>query len=88
MPDQRIQDEDSQDHLSEERTDNIVLDFMLLDQSCPWSVQEIARELGDKNDALDAVSRLQRMGLVHRLGELVFPTRAARRAAELRVGSV
>lgn len=88
MPDQRIQDEDSQDRLSEERIDNIVLDFMLLDQSCPWSVQEIVRELGDKNDALDALSRLQRMGLVHRLGEFVFPTRAARRAAELRVGSV
>ncbi len=88
MLDQRIEDEDSQEHLSEERVDNVVLDFMLLDQSCPWSVKEIVRELGDEGDAVDAVGRLQGTGLVHRAGEFVFPTRAARRAAELRVGSV
>ncbi len=38
--------------------------------------------------AVDAVSRLQRTGLVHRSGEFVFPTRDARRANEMQIGSV
>ncbi len=86
MSDQRIQDEDPQER--EQRTDNTVLDFMLLGGSWPWSVQEIARELGDQVDAEDAVARLVGTGLAHRIGEFIFPTRAARRAADLQVGTV
>jgi hypothetical protein len=88
MPDQRIQDEEGEQRLSEEHIDNVVLDFMLGDDSWPWSVDEIVREFGDRIDALDAVGRLQRTGLLHRSGEFVFPTRSARRAAELQIGTV
>lgn len=88
MQDQRIADEDRANSLSEEQIDSTVLDFMLCEQSWLWSLDEIARELGSEGDATDAVQRLTGTGLVHRLGEFVFPTRTARRANELQIGSV
>jgi hypothetical protein len=65
-----------------------VLDFMLCGSDHPWSVAEIVRELDNEVDAHDAVARLARTGLVHRLDEFVFPTRTARRAEELQIGTV
>jgi hypothetical protein len=70
----------------EARADNLILTFML-DEPYPWTVDEIGREFRDPGYASDAVSRLASAGLVHRLGEFVFPTRTARRAAELQVGT-
>ncbi len=61
---------------------------MFNEPSWPWSVEEIARELDDKDEAIEAVRRLTDSGLVHRLGELVFPTRSARRAADIEIGTV
>jgi len=58
----------------------------MLDDSWPWSVDEIVRELQDRIGAHDSVRRLSEAGLVHRLGEFVFPTRTARRADQLGVG--
>jgi hypothetical protein len=87
MQDQRIRDEDAPQR-REECIDSVVLDFMLTGPSCPWSLQELARELGNPADAEDAVARLAGAGLVHRLGEFVFPTRAARRAEEVQIGTV
>jgi hypothetical protein len=55
--------------------------------SWPWSVQEITREMDDEIEATDAVRRLTDSGLVHRLGKFVFPTRTARRAAEIEIGT-
>jgi hypothetical protein len=49
MQDQRIEDEEPARR--EARTDNIVLDFMLVGASWPWSVEEIVRELGNEVDA-------------------------------------
>jgi hypothetical protein len=71
----------------EDRHDKAVL-ALLCGSLCAWSVEEIARELGSEVDALDAVGRLRAAGLVHCCGEFVFPTRAARRADELNIGSV
>lgn len=48
-----------------------------------WSVEEIERELEDKLAVTDALMRLQRSGLIHRYGELVLITRAARRTLTL-----
>jgi hypothetical protein len=68
---------------TEEHTDGVVLGLMLDGGSWPWSVEEIARELGQRLDGMDAVSRLTEAGLLHRFGDFVFPTRAARRAREI-----
>ena len=54
----------------------------------PWTVEEVGRELAGPNDVIDGVGRLARAGLVHRFGEFVFPTRAARRAGEIEVGTL
>jgi hypothetical protein len=70
----------------EARGDNLILTLML-DEPYPWTVEEIGREIRDPGYATDAVSRLASAGLVHRLGEFVYPTRTARRAAELQVGT-
>jgi len=72
--------------LSEETRDNDTL-ARLLEASFPWTVEEVAREVGDLSDAVDALGRLTEAGLVHRVGDFVFPTRAACRAAELQVGT-
>lgn len=39
-------------------------------------------------DKADAVARLVETGLVHRFDRFVFPTRTARRAEELRIGTL
>lgn len=72
--------------VTEDRQDNSVL-MMLLTSPGPWSLGEIARETQDPTRAEDSIRRLTETGLVHRLDEFVFPTRAARRAAELQVGT-
>lgn len=48
-----------------------------------WSDEEIARELGDRIEAADAVAALLRAGLAYRLDGFVFATRAAVRAVQL-----
>ncbi|HEY4812683.1 MAG TPA: hypothetical protein VIH71_16675 [Solirubrobacteraceae bacterium] len=87
MQDQRKREASPTDGRSEEHIESAVLDCMLLGEVWPWSVDEIARELGDATSAEDAVRRLVQTGLAHRLGEFVFPTRTARRASQLEVGT-
>jgi predicted transcriptional regulator len=55
---------------------------LLFSSSYPWTVEELARELGT-SDAEDGVSRLAGAGLVHRIERFAFPTRPAHRAREL-----
>lgn len=58
---------------------------LLLDRECsgPWSVQELAREVGCELLAADAVVRLCAAGLAHRVGEFAWPSRAASRFSQL-----
>jgi predicted transcriptional regulator len=42
----------------------------------PASIEEIAREIGSRTEAEDSLERLQRAGLVHRLDNFVWATRA------------
>ncbi|HMH48474.1 MAG TPA: hypothetical protein VK538_12270 [Solirubrobacteraceae bacterium] len=62
--------------------------LVLFHDPVPWTVEELGRELGDPGDPVDAVARLAGAGLVHRLGDFVFPTRAARRSDELYDGAL
>lgn len=83
------QQEGTECPIDEERDDSAVLRLMLCDGSgFPWSIEEIARTIGEPIDAADALRRLEAAGLVHRLGDFVFPTLAARRVDELSGGSI
>jgi hypothetical protein len=71
----------------ENQRDKVIL-HVLCGELVPWTVEEVGRELDSPNDVIDGVGRLARAALVHRLGEFVFPTRAARRAGEIEVGTL
>jgi hypothetical protein len=88
--DQQDHPEQAAEHdVSEEQRDSTVLNLMLCDGSgFAWSVEELARTIHSRIDAVDAVRRLEAAGLVHRIGEFVFPTLAARRADELGAGAI
>jgi len=60
-----------------------VLGLLIDHDHCMWSDDEIAREIGDRIEAADAVAALQRAGLAHRLSGFVFATRSAVRATQL-----
>jgi hypothetical protein len=87
MQDQRIEDDEC-GRQSEARQDKSVLLEMMCGPSYPWTVEELARELQNPNDVEDAVRRLTQAGLLHRFGDFVFPTRACRRADELKMGII
>lgn len=65
-------------------TDWAVLASLLSDECVLWSVEEIAREIGDRPAVTDSLKRLHRAGLIHRCNEFAHPTRPARRFEELR----
>lgn len=54
------------------------------EQQRPLSVDELIRDFDSQITVEDAVRQLYADGLIHRCGELVFPTRAAVRAAQIR----
>lgn len=67
------------------REEAAVLDVLLAaDGPGLWSVDELIRALGDRLQALDGLRRLESYGLVHRLGDFVFPSRAAVHAEQIR----
>lgn len=49
----------------------------------PISVDELIRDYHDRIVTEDAIANLHRDGLIHRLGDFVFATRAAVRAEEI-----
>jgi predicted transcriptional regulator len=58
---------------------------LLVDLDChrPWSEQEIASEVGE--NVTDSLNRLHGAGLIHRLDEFVWASRAAVVADEIRL---
>jgi predicted transcriptional regulator len=68
----------------DKRIDAAVMGWLLNeDVRGPVSVDEVAREIGDRVAVTDSLARLEGAGLVHRMGEFVFATHAARRFADL-----
>ncbi len=66
------------------QTELATLNLLLLSApSAPWSMRELALALGSRTSAEDAVVHLHAAGLVHRIEEFVFPTRAAARLHQL-----
>jgi hypothetical protein len=48
-----------------------------------WTVEEVGRTMSNEGHVGAALRCLYEAGLVHRLGEFVYPSRAAGRAIEL-----
>ncbi|HME04820.1 MAG TPA: hypothetical protein VKG38_17485 [Solirubrobacteraceae bacterium] len=60
-----------------------VLALLLSEGRRPWTVGELALELGDELDAVDALAALQGAGLAHGWGDFVIASRAAAHAERL-----
>ena len=70
---------------ADDRIDRAIMDLLLIDSPGPWSVDEVAREVGDDIDTADGLARLARAGLIHRrLAEVLD---AAREGLRQRVAS-
>lgn len=63
----------------------VILSMLLnSDGGCVWSVEELIRELSSSRiEVLDGLAGLEAAGLIHRLDEFVFATRAAWRCDSL-----
>ena len=74
-----MQDESKQSLAEDERrTDQAMLALLLTpEEQRPWSLDEVAKEMGEKIDTVDSLARLHAAGLIHRCGEFVFAARAA-----------
>lgn len=79
MHDQRIPDPADVD----DRDQAAVLELLVDSDGVLWSDAEVARAIGDRIRAADALGALHRAGLVHRLDGFVFATRPAVRSARL-----
>ncbi len=80
-----MQDETTRTEAEEANRIDAAIIGLLLDSgsSWPWSVEELTRDLGDKLAVEDGLASLYAAGLIHRSGELVFPTRAAIRSHQI-----
>ena len=68
----------------DDRIDKAVI-HLLVDPDQPWSEEEIIRELTgtDRIAVIDSLARLRGKGVIHRLNEFAFMTRAARESNRL-----
>lgn len=69
----------------QETAETSILDRLTADnQQRPLSIEELVRDFDSSITVEDAVRQLYSDGLIHRCGDLIFPTRAAVRAAQIR----
>ena len=67
-----------------DQVERVVLNLLLDSETAGvWSEREVAQALGSDVRAAHALVSLHSSGLIHRLEEFVFPTRAARRFWQL-----
>jgi hypothetical protein len=50
-----------------------------------WSVEELVSVIGNRLGVIDGLKRLEGYGLIHRLGDFVFPSRAAVRSEQIKM---
>jgi predicted transcriptional regulator len=76
---------DPQSIRTEEADDwDLLLVLLSHNEQRPWSIDELARELGDQTAAIDSINRLQRAGLIHHTSDgFIFATRPAMRFAQI-----
>jgi hypothetical protein len=78
----------------EDTLDQALLDLLIHDYSGLWSLAELTRSLTSSSQTADsgeppahetedAIERLWAAGLIHRIGQFVFATRAAHNAQRL-----
>ncbi len=81
MQDQR---NDADVALTDDEIERVVLTLLLESKTPgPWSVRELAQEIGSEVHAADAIARLNAAGLVHCCHEFVWATRPAWRLHQL-----
>jgi len=81
MPDQRSGADVAQ---ADDNVERVVLALLLESRiNGPWSMRELALEIGGELPATDAIRRLHAAGLVHRCEEFVWATRPATRFHQL-----
>lgn len=80
-----MQDESSRKEAIEAgQVEQAVLAMLLDDaQQRPWSIAEVQCAIGNEVQAYDALTDLRADGLVHRIGDFVFASRAAVRADDI-----
>lgn len=84
MPDQRSGRSGEEVRTGDDDLERGVLALLLDSENPgPWSLDELAREVGDELQTIDAVARLHAVGLVHRCHEFVWATRPAARLHHL-----
>jgi hypothetical protein len=67
-----------------DQVERVVLHLLLETETAGvWSEHEVAQAIGSDVQAAHALVSLHSSGLIHRLEEFVFPTRAARRFNQL-----
>lgn len=70
--------------LEDAAIDGTIMAMLLADDGQrPWTPDEIVREVGDEVAVTDGLRRLYGGGLIHRLEEFVFATRAALASEQL-----
>lgn len=74
------------------QTQRTVMMVLLSGEHEPWSHPELRRDIagtrGDPEAVSDAIRELHGAGLIHITGELVTPSRAARKMDELSDGAI
>jgi hypothetical protein len=73
------------DRYPQRTIERTIVGLLLASRSgAPWSTDELILELGDERAVtLDGIDRLYRSGIVHRCGDFVFASRAARELDEV-----
>jgi hypothetical protein len=63
--------------LAERQHDAVILDLLLIEHDGIWSIDELKHQVGDPIGVEDAITRLGTLGLIHKLENFVFASRAA-----------